>query len=86
VSEMITEAPAVAAGERPDDLPDRADLARMYELMLTTTLADNKAREEAKAGRLQAAFYPVRGLEGVCAAMSAALRKDDQLVSTYRNL
>ena len=86
MSEMITEAAAVAAGERPDDLPDRADLARMYELMLTTTLADNKAREEAKAGRLQAAFYPVRGLEGVCAAMSAALRKDDQLVSTYRNL
>lgn len=58
----------------------------MYRLMLTTTLSDNRAREEAKAGNLQAAFYPVRGLEGVCAALGAALRPDDQLVSTYRNL
>ena len=58
----------------------------MYQLMLTTTLADNKAREETKAGRLQAAFYPVRGLEAVCAALGAALRPDDHLVSTYRNL
>jgi TPP-dependent pyruvate/acetoin dehydrogenase alpha subunit len=72
--------------ERNGDQPGRADLAAMYQLMLTTTLADNRAREEAKAGRLQAAFYPVRGLEAVCAAMSAAFRTDDQLVSTYRNL
>ncbi|HEY3603990.1 MAG TPA: thiamine pyrophosphate-dependent dehydrogenase E1 component subunit alpha, partial [Sporichthyaceae bacterium] len=59
---------------------------RMYELMLTTTLADDAAREETKAGRLQAAFYPVRGLEAVCAALGEVLRRDDQLVSTYRNL
>ena len=65
---------------------DRAALARMYELMLVTKLADDTAREEAKAGRLQAAFYPVRGLEAVCAALGEALRQDDQLVSTYRNL
>lgn len=64
----------------------RADLERMYELMLTTQLADDRAREETKAGRLQAAFYPVRGLEAVCAALGAALRPDDHLVSTYRNL
>jgi acetoin:2,6-dichlorophenolindophenol oxidoreductase subunit alpha len=69
-----------------DDIPSHAHLIRMYQLMLTTTLADDKAREEAKAGRLQAAFYPVRGLEGVCAAMSAAFQRTDQLVSTYRNL
>jgi acetoin:2,6-dichlorophenolindophenol oxidoreductase subunit alpha len=69
-----------------DELPGRDSLAAMYQLMLTTTLADNKAREETKAGRLQAAFYPVRGLEAVCAAMSAAFRADDQVVSTYRNL
>jgi TPP-dependent pyruvate/acetoin dehydrogenase alpha subunit len=86
VSEIIDESATRPALGPFDDLPDRADLARMYELMLTTTLADNAAREETKAGRLQAAFYPVRGLEGVCAAMSVALRSDDQLVSTYRNL
>lgn len=65
---------------------ERAACERMYELMLTTKLADDHAREEAKAGRLQAAFYPVRGLEAVCAALGEVLRPDDQLVSTYRNL
>jgi TPP-dependent pyruvate/acetoin dehydrogenase alpha subunit len=65
---------------------DRSSLERMYELMLTTKLADDTAREEAKSGRLQAAFYPVRGLEAVCAALGECLNVDDQLVSTYRNL
>ena len=64
----------------------RTACARMYELMLTTKLADDTARDEAKAGRLQAAFYPVRGLEAVCAALGETLRPADQLVSTYRNL
>ena len=81
---MTTHAGTAQLGAQ--NLPDGAALERMYALMLTTTLADDKAREEAKAGRLQAAFYPVRGLEGVCAALNAALRPDDQLVSTYRNL
>ncbi|HEX3611980.1 MAG TPA: thiamine pyrophosphate-dependent dehydrogenase E1 component subunit alpha [Sporichthyaceae bacterium] len=67
-------------------LLDREASERMYELMLTTKLADDQAREETKAGRLQAAFYPVRGLEAVCAALGEVLRPDDQLVSTYRNL
>ncbi|MCV5754442.1 hypothetical protein OFN51_37165, partial [Escherichia coli] len=54
--------------------------------MLTTTLADTRAQKEAKAGSLQAAFYPVRGMEAVCAALGAVLEPRDQLVSTYRNL
>jgi pyruvate dehydrogenase E1 component alpha subunit len=58
----------------------------MYEVMRTVTVADERARAEAKAGRMPAAFYPVRGLEGVCAALGAALSTDDHLVSTYRNL
>ncbi|HEY2832788.1 MAG TPA: thiamine pyrophosphate-dependent dehydrogenase E1 component subunit alpha [Sporichthyaceae bacterium] len=69
-----------------ETLLSRAAAERMYELMLTTKLADDQAREETKAGRLQAAFYPVRGLEAVCAALGEVLRADDQLVSTYRNL
>lgn len=58
----------------------------MYQQMVMTQLADDRAREEAKAGRLQAAFYPVRGMEAVCAALGQVLRPTDQLVSTYRNL
>lgn len=61
-------------------------LARMYHLMLVTTLADKKSAAEAKAGRLQAAFYPVRGMEAVCAALGEVLRPQDRLISTYRNL
>ncbi|GLZ15937.1 pyruvate dehydrogenase E1 component subunit alpha [Actinomadura sp. NBRC 104425] len=61
-------------------------LARMYHLMLVTTLADKKSAAEAKAGRLQAAFYPVRGMEAVCAALGEVLRPEDRLISTYRNL
>lgn len=66
--------------------PTPAVLERMYEVMRTVTVADERARAEAKAGRMPAAFYPVRGLEGVCAALGAVLTADDHLVSTYRNL
>lgn len=75
-------ASATNAGERPE----AEALERMYRLMITTTLADDRARAEVKAGRLKAAFYPVRGMEGVCAAIGEALRPTDQIVSTYRNL
>jgi acetoin:2,6-dichlorophenolindophenol oxidoreductase subunit alpha len=68
------------------ELPDSGALERMYRLMVTTTLADQRSVTEAKAGRLQAAFYPVRGMEGVCAALGAAFGPADQVVSTYRNL
>lgn len=67
-------------------VPDRDSLSRMYRLMLITSFADQKSAAEAKAGRLQAAFYPVRGMEAVCAAMGEVMRPEDRLVSTYRNL
>jgi pyruvate dehydrogenase E1 component alpha subunit len=60
--------------------------AQMYRLMLVTALADKKSVAESKAGRLAAAFYPVRGMEAVCAALGEVLRPSDRLVSTYRNL
>lgn len=65
---------------------DVAALTRMYTLMLTTAFADQKSVAESKAGRLQAAFYPVRGMEAVCAALGEVLVPQDRLVSTYRNL
>jgi TPP-dependent pyruvate/acetoin dehydrogenase alpha subunit len=67
-------------------LPAVDVLERMYEVMRTVTVTDERARAEAKAGRMPAAFYPVRGLEGVCAALGAVLTPADHLVSTYRNL
>lgn len=67
-------------------VPGPEALSRMYRLMVLTTLADNKSAAEAKSGRLQAAFYPVRGMEAVCAALGEVLRPEDQMISTYRNL
>ena len=66
--------------------PPLVVLEQMYEVMRTVTVTDERARAEAKAGRMPAAFYPVRGLEGVCVALGAVLTPDDHLVSTYRNL
>jgi len=61
-------------------------LERMYSLMLSTTLADQRSAAEAREGRLLAAFYPVRGMEAVCAALGATMRGGDKMISTYRNL
>jgi acetoin:2,6-dichlorophenolindophenol oxidoreductase subunit alpha len=78
--------PQSSTAVAPAVLPPVAVLERMYEVMRTVTVADDRARAEAKAGRMPAAFYPVRGLEGVCAALGAVLTPQDHLVSTYRNL
>lgn len=64
----------------------RSDVETMYRTMSLITKTSERATGEVKAGRLKSAFYPVRGLEGVCAALGAAVRPDDLLVSTYRNL
>src|SRR6185369_16186912 len=68
-----------------DATPTVAQLERMYEVMARITTCDERVRAEVKAGTLQAAFYPVRGLEAVCGAMSLVLERRDHLVSTYRN-
>ena len=63
-----------------------AELRDMYRLMALITATSDRASAEVKSGSLQSAFYPVRGLEGVCAALGLAKQPGDQLVSTYRSL
>jgi len=58
----------------------------MYRVMSLITATSERAAAEVRSGALASAFYPVRGLEGVCAALSVAMTKQDQLVSTYRSL
>lgn len=70
----------------PPQLLDAEEMAQMYSLMLRTTLADQRSAAEARAGRLMAAFYPVRGMEAVCASLGATMRREDKMISTYRNL
>jgi acetoin:2,6-dichlorophenolindophenol oxidoreductase subunit alpha len=64
----------------------RSEVESMYRIMRSITATGERATGEVRAGRLKSAFYPVRGLEGVCAALGVAVRRDDLLVSTYRNL
>src|SRR5260370_8584066 len=71
---------------RSAELPPVAELSAMYLTMRTSTLVDERISDEVRTGELNATFYPVRGLEAVCAALGAALRPTDYLVSTYRNL
>lgn len=76
---------AFAKGVASPDLP-KEDLLTMYETMCMISSASDRAAAEVRAGRLQSAFYPVRGLEGACAALGVAMQRTDRLVSTYRNL
>lgn len=62
------------------------EMLRLYRSMCLIAMVDNRINQEVRAGRLNAATYPVRGLEGSCAAIGLNLRPDDQIVSTYRNL
>ncbi len=54
--------------------------------MATITSAEAETVGAVRAGRLNAAVYPVRGLEAVCGAIGLALEQTDYMVSTYRNL
>jgi pyruvate dehydrogenase E1 component alpha subunit len=64
----------------------REELEELLRIASTIKLCDERVQKEAKAGVLKAATYPVRGLEGVCAAIGVALETEDYIVSTYRNL
>ncbi|MEV0688221.1 thiamine pyrophosphate-dependent dehydrogenase E1 component subunit alpha [Nocardia sp. NPDC050378] len=73
--------PRTAAG-----LPAEADLERFYTVAKTIQTCGSRIQKDVKSGTLKAATYPVAGLEAVCASLGLALRPEDYLVSTYRNL
>jgi TPP-dependent pyruvate/acetoin dehydrogenase alpha subunit len=65
---------------------DREVLERLFRIAYTIAGCDERMQKEVKAGTIKAATYPVRGLEGICAAIGVAASTTDYLVSTYRNL
>jgi acetoin:2,6-dichlorophenolindophenol oxidoreductase subunit alpha len=77
---------ALAANVSGTALPSDDVLVNMYRLMRVISAASDRASGEVRSGGLASAFYPVRGLEGVCGAMGAATKRTDYLVSTYRSL
>ncbi|MGH3491865.1 MAG: thiamine pyrophosphate-dependent dehydrogenase E1 component subunit alpha [Sciscionella sp.] len=66
--------------------PSDNELASIYRTMATITTTESETVGAVRAGRLNAAVYPVHGLEAVCGVMGALLERTDYLVSTYRNL
>lgn len=68
------------------DALSNEELLQMYRIMRLITVTGERAAAEVQAGRLKSAFYPVRGLEGACAALGVAMAPSDRMVSTYRNL
>ena len=68
------------------ELPPQEVLLALYTTMATITTAESETVGAVRAGRLNAAVYPVRGLEAVCAAIGLATEPTDYMVSTYRNL
>ncbi|MET0545231.1 MAG: thiamine pyrophosphate-dependent dehydrogenase E1 component subunit alpha [Caulobacterales bacterium] len=63
---------------------DREILLDIYRRAMRVNRTDEKFRSLLTAGKLAVMYYPVRGQEVASAAMMAALRPDDYLVTTYR--
>ena len=59
---------------------------RMYALMVLMKAADDRLSKGIGTGEFMCVYWPSRGQEAVAAAMGVTLRRDDQLVTTYRGL
>jgi acetoin:2,6-dichlorophenolindophenol oxidoreductase subunit alpha len=59
---------------------------RMYALMVLMKAADDRLSKGIGTGEFICVYWPSRGQEAVAAAMGVTLRRDDQLVTTYRGL
>jgi TPP-dependent pyruvate/acetoin dehydrogenase alpha subunit len=58
----------------------------MFELMVTIRACDDRARRGLSGGEFACTYWPATGQEAIAAALGTVLRRDDQLVSTYRGL
>ena len=61
-------------------------LLRLYTTMRRIASLDAAVHRALASGALATAYYPVRGLEAVCACIGTVLEPRDYLVSTYRCL
>ena len=72
---------------RPDARPlGPAELVGMYRVMQTIRRAEEEVLRALTAGEAAFTYYPVRGQEAIAAGLSAVLRSDDYLLTTYRCL
>lgn len=66
--------------------PDRDTLIEIYRKTVLINRTDERFRSLLMEGKLAIVYYPVRGQEVLSAAMMAALRPDDYLITTYRGV
>ncbi|MDQ1548323.1 MAG: acetoin:2,6-dichlorophenolindophenol oxidoreductase subunit alpha [Actinomycetota bacterium] len=59
---------------------------RIYALMVLMKAADDRLSKGIGTGEFICVYWPSRGQEAIAAAMGISLRRDDQLVTTYRGL
>lgn len=72
----VTETPAVSR-----------DVARtLYTNMVRECAVDERLRRGIASGEFMTVIWPSRGQEAIPAAVGAALRQDDRMVTTYRGL
>lgn len=72
----VTETPAVSQ-----------DVARaLYTNMVREHAVDERIRRGIANGEFMTVIWPSRGQEAIPAAVGAALRQDDRVVTTYRGL
>jgi TPP-dependent pyruvate/acetoin dehydrogenase alpha subunit len=58
----------------------------IYKTMATIRAAEDRIVRGLRSGELRMTFYPVRGQEAIPACVSAHLRADDYMVTTYRGM
>nr|WP_205751768.1 thiamine pyrophosphate-dependent dehydrogenase E1 component subunit alpha [Cryptosporangium phraense] len=64
----------------------RALARRLYSTMTLAQAVDARLRKGIGRGEFMAVIWPSRGQEAVAAGLTAALRPDDRLVTTYRGI
>lgn len=66
--------------------PDAAKLLDIYRRVALLHANDERARKVILSGKIAMVYYSYRGQEIIPAAMSAALRDDDQICTIYRGI
>jgi TPP-dependent pyruvate/acetoin dehydrogenase alpha subunit len=82
----MTETVTPASARRAEPSIDRDVLLGIYATMRRIVTMDAAVQRALASGAMATAYYPVRGLEAVCACIGEVLSPDDYLVSTYRCL
>jgi TPP-dependent pyruvate/acetoin dehydrogenase alpha subunit len=65
---------------------DRELACRLYATMTLAAACDVRLRKGILRGEFATVIWPSRGQEAIAAGLSAAVRTDDRLVTTYRGL